>query len=88
MRLKKVSLDGETLIVSNYFREIKIPAGLIERVTEIRWINIHPVTIHFRSVTEFGKQITFMPKIRFFKSWSPHPVVAELEQFTRNAAIK
>src|SRR5262249_31841465 len=76
--LKKVRLDHGSFYVSNYLREIAIPVGMIERVTENRWINIHPITIHFRCGTEFGDRITFMPKLRLFGSGSSHPVVAEL----------
>lgn len=75
--LKKVRLDGSCLYVSNYRREIKVPLTSIASVTENRWINIHPVTIHFRVPTEFGRKITFMPKVRFF-TWGSHPVVGEL----------
>jgi hypothetical protein len=77
--LKKVSLSKGSLCVSNFVREIVIPTNMIARVSENRWINIHPVTIHFRCPTEFGDSITFMPKMQFFM-WRSHPVVAELMQ--------
>lgn len=79
--LKRVEVDHTTLYVSNYFREERVPLSSIKDVTEIRWINIHPVTIHIRSDTPFGRQITFMPIARFsLISWlSPHPVVEELK---------
>jgi hypothetical protein len=82
-RLKRVRVDDKHIHVSNYRREISIPLSLIADVTEIRWINIHPVTIHFRQDTEFGRSITFMPPTRFFALWSSHPVVAELTQLSR-----
>lgn len=78
--LKRVCVDSKNLYVSNYRREIVIPLTMVGDVTENRWININPVTIHFRNNTEFGEKITFMPTSRFFGGWSPHPVVAELEQ--------
>ena len=84
-RLKRVRVDDKHLHVSNYRREISIPLSLIADVTEIRWINIHPVTVHFRKDTEFGRSITFMPTIRYFALWSSHPVVAELYQLSRQA---
>lgn len=77
--LKRVRVDSKSLYVSNYLREITIPLSVIEDITENRWVNIHPVTIYFRNVTEFGQRITFMPTIRFFGLWSSHPVVAELK---------
>ena len=78
IRLKRVALDGDSLLVSNYLREVRIPLGEIEDVTENRWVNIHPVTIHFRHETEFGNSVVFMPRARFFGFLSAHPVVEEL----------
>src|SRR6266436_609654 len=43
-RFKRVRLDRRFLYVSNYLREISIPLHMIDRVTEIRGMNIHPVT--------------------------------------------
>jgi hypothetical protein len=78
-RLKRVRIEDSAIYVSNYLKEIRIPFDAVADVTENRWINIHPVTIHLRSTTEFGDRITFMPKIRIF-SWRSHPVVAELRE--------
>ncbi len=78
-RLKRVRIEDSAIYVSNYLKEIRIPLDAVADVTENRWINIHPVTIHLRASTEFGDRITFMPKIRIF-SWRSHPVVAELRE--------
>ena len=77
-RLKRVQLDGGTLLVSDYRTTIRVPARDIEEVTENRWISMHPVTLHFRRPTEFGSEVVFMPKVRPFGFVSSHPVVAEL----------
>ncbi len=77
--LKEVSVDDHFLYVSNYLKEISIPLSDIYDVTENVWINIHPVTIHLKSPSEFGNKITFMPKTRFFAFFSSHPVVRELK---------
>lgn len=83
--LKRVRVDARNLYVSNYLREAAIPLRNIESVTENRWINVHPVTVHFRAPTEFGQKITFMPKVRFLAFWSSHPVVSELEQLAKSS---
>ncbi|HEV8591966.1 MAG TPA: hypothetical protein VGQ55_07665 [Pyrinomonadaceae bacterium] len=80
IRLKEVSVDYGFLYVSNYLKTVKIPLSQIYDVTEIVWINIHPVTIHLRSPSEFGTKIVFMPTMRYFAFFSSHPVVAELKQ--------
>ena len=77
--LKRVRMDERHLYVSNYFREISIPFGLITDVRQNRWINSRPITIHFRDATQFGDKVTFMPKQRF-QFWSVDPVVNELKQ--------
>jgi len=79
IRLKWVSVDGHYLYVSNYLKEISIPLSQVCDVTENRWLNSHPVTIHLRSSSDFGDKIVFMPKVRFFAFFSSHPVVNELK---------
>ena len=78
-RLKEVSVDDNYLYVSNYFKEIAIPLTEIYDVTENVWLQMHPVTIHLRSPSEFGNKIVFMPKARMFAFFSSHPVVNELK---------
>jgi hypothetical protein len=76
--IKRVQVDRQCLYISNYFHEISIPLSMIAAVTEVRWINIHPVRVHFKSATEFGRTIAFMPTARLGSPWSSHPVVTEL----------
>jgi hypothetical protein len=84
MRLKRVRMDDHALYISNYVSEIVVPLRDVAEVTENRWINIHPVTIKFRRETDFGSQIVFMPKVRWFAFFSSHPVVADI----RNAVAR
>ncbi len=76
-RLKRVRIDGDSLLISNYRTEIRVPLSDIVDVTENRALNHHPVTITLRHETQFGRTITFMPKLRFFP-FLRHPIVAEL----------
>lgn len=76
--LKRVSADADQLQVSNFLREISLPLRDVVDVTENRWINIHPVTIHLRDERGVAHRVTFMPTTRWFAFWSSHPVVAEL----------
>jgi hypothetical protein len=78
VRLKRVRMDDKALYISNYSREAIVPFANVAGVTENRWINIHPVTIQFHADTDFGSQVTFMPKTRWFAFWSSHPVVEEI----------
>jgi len=93
VRVKRVRMDARALYISNYSTEITVPLTNVAEVSENRWLDIHfdafvtpvtiqfqsdTVTIQFHSDTEFGSQVTFMPKTRWFASWSSHPVVEEI----------
>lgn len=84
VKLKKVSIDRDFLYVSDYFRETRIPLGDIYDVTEFRWLNVHPVTIHLKKPSEFGDKIVFAPPYRHFGFFTSHPVVDELKQMSRS----
>src|SRR5215204_3382615 len=66
VRLKEVSVDDDYLHVSNYLKKARIPLSQIYDVTENVWLNLHPVTIHLKSPSEFGDRIVFMPPGRIF----------------------
>lgn len=81
MPLKRVRLDddGETLLVSNYAQEWRVPAGLITSVTQNRWLKLRPVTLHLRMDPGCGTRVMFMPPVRVnFRFWREDPVVEEL----------
>ncbi|MEO5559307.1 MAG: hypothetical protein ABIO49_05830 [Dokdonella sp.] len=86
--LKRVWLDGMVLHASNYLQEIAMPVAAIGRVTENRWTNVCTITIHFNRSTLFGDSIVFMPKARLFAFWSPHPVIAELEELAMTVRMR
>jgi hypothetical protein len=86
-RLKRVRIDNEHLLISNYVREIRIPLRDLEEVTENRWWSHHPVTLHLRSESVFGTRIVFIPKTRLFAFWTSHPIVKELRQLALAARL-
>jgi hypothetical protein len=59
--LKRVDLDGKSLVVSNYRRSIRVPVSAISEVRQNRLLNLRPITITFKRDTEFGRQVVFMP---------------------------
>jgi len=79
--LKRVRLaeDGGSLLVSNYFSEWVVPAGLITAVTQNRWIKLRPITIQLRTDPGCGTRVVFMPPLRIiFRFWHEDPEVDEL----------
>lgn len=84
--LKRVRLRADGLSVSNYWREVLIPFGAIERVTQNLLVSGRPISIHFRYETPFGRRIKFMPAgLGIFTFWKEDKVVKELRQCARRA---
>lgn len=63
--LKRVALDGDTLVVSNYRREVRVPVREVAGVRQNRLVSFRPITITFKHPTAFGDHITFMPPMSF-----------------------
>jgi hypothetical protein len=81
--LKKVSVEGECIVISNYFRTCRIPLSEIYSVCENRIINPKLIWITFKSETAFGKRIKFTP-VDSFGDWfsyfgRKHSVVKYIE---------
>ena len=83
-RLKQVELAKDGIFVSHtHFapkKEIFVPFEKIKSVSQSFWQwfgNPETVKIEFIEETEFGKEIKFIPKTRFFPLLE-HPIVNEL----------
>ena len=87
IRLKKVTLKDDVLLISNFQKQIEIPLRDIERVSGSILMNPELVWLHLARPTEFGSKIVFMAKFRFFSGLTRHPVVEELERLVRLAKI-
>ena len=48
-------------------------------------ISPETVTIHFNSPNQFGRSVSFLPKQRFFRIHSPHPIREELQRILDKA---
>jgi len=75
---KKVSIVGDHIVVSNYYKSVYIPASELSRFVGNRWISSRHVCLVFKHKTAFGSKILFTPKTNF-NFFAPHPIVAELE---------
>jgi hypothetical protein len=76
-RLKWVKLDGATLVISNYRRDITVPVSEIADVRQNTFISPRPVTITFRRETPFGNAVTFIPRASF-RLFSEDDIVTRL----------
>ena len=52
-RLKKVKLDGATILISNYRNEISVSTDEIAAVKQNKFINLRPVILTFKKETPF-----------------------------------
>ena len=83
-RLKKVSLDGNEFVISNFTKEIRVNINEVEIVTGSLFLSPELVWLHLKTSSEFGKKIQFMPPQRFFNlGFSRHPMVKELNELLR-----
>jgi hypothetical protein len=85
-RLKHVQVDEMNLYVSNYVGWRSIPLAMIDAVTQDRWLNLHPVTIHLRCDTPFGRKIVFIPGSGFGRVPVLRDAAAELKVLAKTGA--
>ncbi len=78
VRLKKVTLAGSELIISNYSREIRVPLTSITEVKGSRMSKTRQITVRFDPALGFGGSIVFMPKWRLVFPFAEHPMAQEL----------
>jgi len=80
-RLKRVRIDNDGLLVSNYREEVRVPFAAVTKVTQNRWVNARPITVEFRHETPLGRRATFIPAGRGrFAFWREDEIVAELRR--------
>jgi len=68
VRFRKVILDGEILIISDYRREVRVPLALVSGVKRRTWIRPSEILVIFDSDTGLGDKAVFMPSYRFWNS--------------------
>ena len=77
-RAKRVWIDGDTLIVSDYRKEAQVHVDDIADVEATRFVKPDRVRIRFRHPTIFGDNIVFFPPINWRGLASCHPVAEDL----------
>ncbi|WP_211442010.1 hypothetical protein [Collimonas humicola] len=82
-RAKKISLDGATLVISNFRQEVRVPLSNLEKASGSLGMKPDVVWLYFRQATPFGKKILFVPTERAFPGFNQHPIVAMLNAKAR-----
>jgi hypothetical protein len=77
-RLKKVAVDSDGLVISNYVREVRVPWRNIVDVSGSRWVNTRQIKVTFDRDIGFGTSIIFKPKVRLLWPGQESPIAQEL----------
>jgi hypothetical protein len=87
--LKRVRLRNGRLLVSNFRREIEIAPADIARVTQNKWVNLRPISIHLRAPGVFGRQISFIPPSHVIIAFrQADRLVEQLDRFAQSATAE
>jgi hypothetical protein len=66
--LKKVALEGENLLVSDYFQDTMVPISKIGKVEESYAFRRRRIILYLKQPCQFGERIVFVPKLKFDSS--------------------
>jgi hypothetical protein len=61
-RLHRVTIQGDSFVISNYLRTCHVPIGHLRRITEHRWDKAQSITLHFAPSTPFGDRVRIIPR--------------------------
>ena len=78
IRVKKVALDGDSLIISNFRRELRVPLHNVKRVSGSIFLHPALICVQFRYPTDCGSNVVFIAPLRLF-GFGQHPLVRELQ---------
>jgi hypothetical protein len=81
--IKRIELQNNRLIISNYWKSISVPVTEIETITENASVSFHPIWIYLKHETIFGNRIMFVPHTTL-KLFGSHPIVKELNELSRS----
>lgn len=80
-----VQLAGPALLVTDYFKDARIPAAQIKSVTRWWWARPGLVTVTFWGTTPFGRRISFVPEASLLEMLGlglfDNAAVRELERY-------
>ncbi|SHO48324.1 hypothetical protein [Desulfopila aestuarii] len=78
--VKKVTLQGRKLQISNFLRTEEIDVDDIESVDGSTFLSPRLVWFTLKTPCSFGRKITFIPALRKVRGIGKHPLVQELAE--------
>ena len=86
VRLKRVRVDGDFLLISNYFHETRVPINTLVDVQQGGGFD-DTVTLEFQDPNPFKGAVAFIPaRPRGLMVWRDNRVVSELRQLAHLAS--
>lgn len=78
--IKQVILDpqGKRFLISNFRRQIVVPYDQLDDIDGATFLSPRLVWLVFKSPSDFGKKIVFLPGTRPSRGIGKHPMVMEL----------
>lgn len=76
-RLKALRLDGSTISISGLRHEVETPLRQVEAVSQTWWLPGVAI-LEFRTATDFGDRIWFLPARPRLFGWGPSATVTDL----------
>lgn len=74
LRLKRVEMDDQFIVITDYFKAAKYPYESIDHIDERRFFFFEIATIHLKAKGVFGKRITFIGSGTYYHDfWENHP---------------
>lgn len=86
LRAKRVLLDGDDFVVSNYRRSIRIPVRSVERASASILLTPELMWLHLRESSDFGDRIMFIPGQRLLGGYTRHPLAKRLNRLIAEAS--
>lgn len=78
--IKKVTLEGKQLVISNFVRTETIDTSMVESVDGSTYLSPKLVWFTLKEPSAFGSRITFIPRRRMTPGIGKHPLVHELTE--------
>ena len=76
--IKKVTISGRTIRISNFRRTIEIESAEVESVDGSSFLSPRLVWFNLKQPCGFGRKIAFIPAFRKARGIGKHPLVEEL----------
>lgn len=89
VQIRWVRMDDSAFYVSGFGEPVRVPFGMVEKITQSRWTKIRPVQVKLRThITGLGNTFTFVPRTRVGTPfWREDAIVGELRERVHTTVV-